>query len=127
MIILDRRKDFGLLIKQLREDCLGVTITEFSRISRICRTQLSRLEKGEKPQLDINTFFFLLDIGLPIHTLKNDYIMVEVDDYLRLKQFKTKLHQRKSKKLKFHFDMFCGVNEEYIKENYVEGVLEHFK
>ncbi len=125
MIIEDRKKEFGVLIKRFREYNLGMGISEFCRLMSLPRTKLYKLESGEAPFIGVNTICCLLDLGFPIHTLKNKGIEQKVNDYLRLEKFKKKLHY--SKELRFHFEMFCELDKEYIEKNYVKGILEQFK
>jgi hypothetical protein len=126
MIIEDKRIEFGKLLKGFREHYLEVSKSVLSKMIQIPRVQLIKLERGDKCFVDINKICFLLDMGFPIHTLKNDYTEREVNDYLRLERFKKYLNHHKNKKLRFHFNMFCEMNKEYIKKNYVSGVLECF-
>ncbi len=127
MVIEDRRREFGLLMKQFREHRLELTISEFSRLTQMNRTEIYGIENGSKVFLDINSLCFLLDIGFSMHALKNDNTKGKVDDYLELERFKKRLNHHQSQKLRFQFEMFCELNKEHIEKNYVSGVLEQFK
>lgn len=126
MIIENRRIEFGLLIKEFREHSLGLNISEFCRMVHMSREQLHKLEEGEKPFVEINTFCFLLDLGFPIHMIKNSFVEKEVIDYLTLERFKKRLNHHRNKKLRFQFDVFCELNREHIEKNYIPSVLEYF-
>lgn len=126
MNIQDRRYEFGQLVKGFREE-LGLNITEFSKFMKIQRSQVYLLERGDRPFIEINTLLLLMDLGLPIHMLKDDSTRRDIEERLRIHKFKNQLNHHKNKKLRFDFEMFCELNKEEIEENYIPDVLEVFK
>ena len=127
MITKDRKFEFGMLVKEFREQYLEMTRTEMARVTQMNRSGVYTLENGYKPQINIDLLMFLIDMGLPIHKLKNHITRIDVEDYLRLERFKKHISHHKNKRLRFDFDMFCELNKEHIEKNYIHGVLEHFK
>ncbi len=125
MIIEDRRYGLGQELKQFRQKELDLSLVELGEILDTDKTNLWFLEKGKRKRVDIDMFFVLVDLGLPIHRLLNPETKRKVAEYLKLKKFKKEL--RKNPETKFRFDVFCGINKEYIEKNYVDGVLEHIK
>ncbi len=116
MIIEEIKRKFGRELKAFREKKLRLSLTKLANKIDTDKTNLWFLEKGRRKRIDINMFFALLGLGFSI----DKFI-----DYLKLEKFNRDL--KESEDLKFRFGMFCGLNDEYIKENYIPDVLEPFK
>ena len=109
----DRRIDFGFLVKEFREE-LGLSISEFGRLINVQRSQVSKLENGERSFVEINALLILLDLGLPVHMLKDENTKKNIEERLTLDRFKRQLNHHKIHKLRLDFEMFCELNKNSI-------------
>ncbi len=91
MILDNKRYEFGLLVKKFRKHHLGMKKFTFHQTTKMNRTELDKLERGDRAHININTLCFLIDLGLPIHELKNDATERNVREHLILDEFRNQI------------------------------------